>query len=207
MPFALRVPDASLARPTQIAVAVTVALWLLAGCSFGGSDPAPTATDAAPRVTAAPTLSPTPSPTSTPKPERPAAMDAVSVEGAIAAVTYFMVLYPYASNTGDISPLKELSHPDCIFCKSVTDHAEQMHALGQRQIGTETRVLSARGSEVNPGYWFSVDARVEQEGWQIIDAGGSVVDGDPTLKTYAMNFAVIHQDGSWLVRGAEYTVE
>jgi hypothetical protein len=134
-------------------------------------------------------------------------MDAVTVDGAIAAVTYFMELYPYAYNTGDVTQLKELSHPECIFCKSVTDHAEQMHARGEHQEGTETRVLSSHGTEVNPGYWYSVDARVQQGGWQVLDAGGRVVESDPATKTYAMNFAVIHQDGRWIVRESENTRE
>jgi hypothetical protein len=57
------------------------------------------------------------------------------------------------------------------------------------------------------GYWYSVDARVQQGGWQVLDAGGRVVESDPATKTYAMNFAVIHQDGRWIVRESENTRE
>ncbi len=180
----------------------------LAGCTTTATaDPTPAPTSSrSPDPT--PTPSPTPSPTSTPLPVRPTAMDEVSVDGAIAAVTYFMELYPYAYNTGDVTELKELSHPECIFCKSVTDETEQLHARGEHQEGSATRVRSARGTEVNPGYWYSVDASVEQDGWQILDTGGNVIGGEPTvMKTYAMTFAVVYQGGRWLVRGAEFTVE
>ncbi|CAN5182769.1 hypothetical protein BH11ACT1_BH11ACT1_30890 [soil metagenome] len=134
-------------------------------------------------------------------------MDAVTVEGAIAAVTYFLDLVPYALSSGDVAQLKDLSHPECIFCKSVTDDAEHMRAIGEHQEGTAMRVLSARGSEVNPGYWFSVDAQVEQGSWQILDATGSIVQSEPTPKTLAMNFAVVRQDGRWMVRESQNSRE
>ncbi|NMM30605.1 MAG: hypothetical protein HHJ10_06085 [Cellulomonas sp.] len=134
-------------------------------------------------------------------------MDAVTVDGAIAAVSYFLDMVPDALSTGDVSQLMALSDPECIFCKSIADDAEKMHAKGERQEGTSMRVLSAAGSEINPGYWFSVDARVEQQGWQILDAGDNVVESDPATKTYAMNFAVINQGGRWLVRESQNTRE
>jgi hypothetical protein len=209
MPRSLFVPDAASSRQVGAALAGALAVGLLGGCSFGGPDGSATPTSARPTPTASPTPTPAamPSPTATPKPERPAAMDAATVDGAIAAVAYFMELYPYAYNTGDVTQIKELSHPECIFCKSVTDHAEQMHMRGEHQEGTTTRVLSSHGTEVNPGYWFSVDARVQQGGWQVLDAGGRVVESDPATKTYAMNFAVIHQDGCWIVRESDNTRE
>ena len=184
---------------------------VLSGCTTPATaDPtgAPTAAPPASLLaTPTPTLRPTPSAASSPLPTRPAAMDAVTVDGAIAAVTYFLELVPYSLRTGDVSQLKALSHAECIFCKSISDDAEKMHGLGEHQVGTAMRVLSARGSEVNPGYWFSVDAHVEQQGWQVLDAAGNVVQGDPAIKTFAMNFAMIHQDGRWIVRGSENTRE
>ena len=207
MPRTWPLPDVASLRLVRLALAGILGFGLLGACSVGGPDPVAVSTSAAPTIAPSPTQSvaATPSPTSTPKPERPAAMDAVTVDGAIATVTYFMELYPYAYNTGDVTQLKELSHPECIFCKSVTDNAVQMHARGEHQEGTPTQVLSSSGVEVNPGYWFSVDARVQQGGWQVLDTEGRVVDSDPAIKTYAMNFAVIHQDGRWLVRESENT--
>ena len=210
MPRRALVPDAVSSRPARVAVAAALALGLLGGCSFGGTGRTAVSTSAAPTVAASPTPIPaaTPSPTTTPKPERPAAMDTVNLDGAIATATYFMQLYPYAYNTGDATQLKELSHPECIFCKSVTDESEQLHARGEHQEGSATRVRSTRGTEVHPGYWYSVNASVEQDGWQILDAAGNVIGGEPTvMKTYAMTFAVVYQGGGWLVRGAEFTVE
>jgi hypothetical protein len=207
MPRSLLVPDAVLDRPPRrlsydvlllraAGIVVVGALAsALAGCTTSATaDPTPSSPSTqVPAATSTPT--PTPSPTSTPLPTRPAAMDAVTVDGAIAAVTYFLDLVPYALSSGDVTQLKELSHPACIFCKSITDDAENMRTNGEHQDGTAMRVLSARGSEVNPGYWFSVDAQVEQGSWQILDASGSTVQSEPTAQTFAMNFAVVHEDG------------
>jgi hypothetical protein len=219
MPRSLFVPDAVLDRrprcpsPDKLllraagVVMVGMLASALASCTTTATvdrAPAPTSTQ-----TPIPTSTPSPTPplTSTPLPTRPVAMDAVTADGAIAAVTYFLDMVPYALSSGDVTQLKELSHPECIFCRSITDDAAQMHTNGQHQEGTAMRVLSARGSEVNPGYWFSVDARVEQGSWQILDAGGNIIQSEPAAKTFAMNFAVIHQDGRWIVRESQNTRE
>ena len=203
MPFALRVPDASLARPTQIAVAVTVALGLLAGCSFGGSDPAPTAADAAPRVTAAPTPSPTPSPTSTPKPERPAAMDTVNLDGAIATATYFLQLFPYALNTGDLTDWAVLSHPECIFCAGLSDEVKRQSSLHEHQEGLITSIASETCTEVNPGAWFDVDLELTQGPWQVVDMRGTVVETSGATKVMRVHMNVVRDSGRWLVRESQ----
>jgi hypothetical protein len=201
MPFALRVPDATVARPTQISVAVTVALVLLAGCSFGGSDPAPTAADAAPRVAAAPTPSTTPSPTSTPKPERPAAMDTVNLDGAIATATYFLQLFPYALNTGDLTDWAVLSHPECIFCRGLTTEVGRQKGLGQHQEGTVMAIGSATGIEIDHGVWFSVDVRFTQGAWAVADSRGTVVENSADTESLQANLIVIRDANQWLIRG------
>ena len=203
-----RLPGCSRLGMAGVILAGTLAVGL-SGCTTSATaDPTAALTGAPPAtLSPTPTPSPTPSATSSPLPTRPAAMDTVTVDGAIAAVTYFLELVPYSLATGDVSQLNALSHPECIFCKSISDDAEKMHGLGEHQVGTAMRVLSARGAEITRGYWFSVDARVEQQGWQVLDAAGKVKQGDPAIKRYAMNFAVIHQDGRWIVRASENTRE
>ena len=56
----------------------------------GGPEPAESTTAPVAEVT------PTPTPTPVVKPERPAAMDEPTTDGAIAAATYFLQLYDYA---------------------------------------------------------------------------------------------------------------
>ena len=150
MPRSLLVPDAVSSRPVQVAVAAVLALGLLGGCSFGDSDPVTVSTSAAPTVAAPPPPTPaaTPSATTTPKPERPAAMDAVNLDGAIATAEYFMSLYPYALNTGDISDWNGLSHPECIFCAGLADEVKRQTGLLEHQEGLATSIASATAVEV-----------------------------------------------------------
>ena len=73
-------------------VPAVLGVVLVAGCTGGGPEPAESTEPPVAEVT------PTPTPTPTPvvKPERPAAMDEPTTDGAIAAATYFLQLYDYA---------------------------------------------------------------------------------------------------------------
>ncbi len=182
------------------ALIVSITL-MLAGCSRTEIPPEPetTATDAV--VTSVP--SPAPGPTRSPQPERPAAMDDVSVEGAIAAATYFISLYPYVYNTGDLTEWNALSHPECVFCASVVDAVEEMQAKSEVQVGTETSVVSAEAVEIDPA-WFSVDLTLVQEPWAVVDAAGVTVREGIKAHSYRMAFVVVRDESKWLVRAAEY---
>ncbi|HEY5555338.1 MAG TPA: DUF6318 family protein, partial [Cellulomonas sp.] len=164
MPRSLFVPDAASSRPVGVALAVALAVGLLGGCSFGGTDSSAPSTSAGPTVPASPTptAAATPSPTTTPKPERPAAMDTVNLDGAIATATYFLELQPYVANTGDLAEWRAMSHDDCVFCSGVANEVSRMFTLGHRQEGTDTMILSATGVEVNPGVYFQVNVELTQ---------------------------------------------
>jgi len=202
MPRSRLVPDVASSHPVGVALAVALAVGLLGGCSFGGADPSATSTSAGPTVAASPTPTPaaTPSPTTTPKPERPAAMDTVDLDGAIATATYFLQLYPYVYNTGDLTDWKALTHPDCTFCASVVTNAERMHELHQHQVGTDTAVDSATGIEVDPGVWFTVDINTTQGPWSVTDDAGTVVDAGLNTKSYLMRVVVVRESDTWRVR-------
>jgi hypothetical protein len=205
MPRSLFVPDAASSRPVGVALAVALAVGLLGGCSFGGADRSATPTSARPTPTASPTPTPaaTPSPTTTPKPERPAAMDVVDVSGAVATATYFLELYPYALNTGDISEWNELSHPECIFCAGLADEVKRQAGLSEHQEGLATSIASATGIEVRPGAWFDVDFDVTQGPWQVVDMAGAVVEQSSPTKIAHVHMNVVRDSGRWLVREAQ----
>jgi hypothetical protein len=209
MSRSLLVPDAVSSRPTRVAVATALALGLLGGCSFGDSDPVAVSTSAAPTVAASPTPTPaaTPSPTTTPKPtptpERPVAMGVVDVNGAIATATYFLELYPYALNTGDISDWNELSHPECIFCAGLADEVKRQTGLLEHQEGLATSIASATAVEVRPGVWFDVDFDVTQGPWQVVDSEGAVVENSSPTKVAHVHMNVVRDSGRWLVREAQ----
>ncbi|HEX5331943.1 MAG TPA: DUF6318 family protein [Cellulomonas sp.] len=208
MPRTLPVPDAVSLRPVGVASAAILAVGLLGGCSFGGSEPVAVSTSPATTVAAppTPTAAVTPSPTATPKPERPAAMDTVNLDGAIATATYFLSLYPYVYNTGDLSDWKALAHPECVFCASVVANVEKMHALGHHQVGADMAVTSAVGVEVTAGSWFSVDIDAVQAPWVELESAGGVVDHKSSEVPFVIHLIVVRDGETWSVRAGEVDV-
>ena len=100
---------------------------LVAGCTGGGPEPA--------ESTTAPVAEVTPTPTATPvvKPERPAAMDEPTTDGAIAAATYFLQLYGLRVRVrGHRSPLLAMSAADCDVLLHYVD--EQVRPMVERRI-------------------------------------------------------------------------
>jgi Family of unknown function (DUF6318) len=205
MPRSLLMRETAISRPARVALGAALGVGLLGGCSFGSSDPSPTPTSARPTTTASPTptTAASPSPTTTPKPDRPAAMGTVNLDGAIATATYFLDLYPYVANSGDLADWKVLSHPECIFCRSVTTEVERMFSLGHHQDGTETTVLGTSGIEVDPGAWYTVDVQATQGASAEVDSAGAVVEEVPQTKSFVVHVIVVHSADGWQIRAAE----
>ncbi len=127
-------------------------------------------------------------------------MDDAGVDGAVAAATYFLSLYPYVYNTGDLTAWKALSHPECVFCSSVVTNAEEMHAKGNHQEGTVTSISSSDAVEIDSGVYFAVDLDVTQGPGQEYDSKGNIVDRIDGPKTFAVHLAIVRDAGSWIVR-------
>ena len=183
------------------ASAVALVVGVVAGCSGGNAKPGPSAT-AAP---ATPTASPTPTPTASPtpdasvKPVRPAAMDQVSAAGAEAVAVYFLQLYPYVYASGDLTEWKALSDPECVFCKSVIDNVEALHAKGGSDHGSEITFHSIKSSEITAGYWFAVEAALTEGPSVERDAAGQIVSERTAPKDFDMTLAITFV-GTWTIR-------
>ncbi|WP_066582599.1 DUF6318 family protein [Cellulomonas timonensis] len=199
-PFARDAPRRRLARAGAAALILATTLGLV-GCTQADTTPdsGPMATGAA----ATPSPTPTPSPTRSAQPERPAAMADATIDGAIAAATYFMSLYPYVYNTGDLTEWNALSHPECIFCASVVDGVEEMHNRGNHSVGAEMAVANAVAVELNPGHSFSVQATLSQGPTTEIDATGIVVSQTAATQTSDARLVMFWEGDEWLVRAFE----
>ena len=186
------------------AVAVVVAgVLVVAGCS---GDPGPTTT---PVVTSTPTVEPTPEPDPEPAPEavppeRPAAMDTVDADGAEAAVTYFLSLYPYVYATGDLQEWRELSDPECIFCTSVIDNVEALVDKDQHSVGGLVTLSELESRPVDQGDAWMVQVRLHQEASTNVDADGAVVD-EYSVETVDNSVFVFHDGSQWWIRGVDHT--
>ena len=191
-------------RPFRAWVVAALALdtaFGMVGCTPADETPAIEST--ATGAVATPDLTPTPSPTRSPKPERPAAMDDASIDGAVAFAKYFVSLYPYVYNTGDLTEWKEFSHPECTFCASVVSGVEEMHAQGQRNAGAEMDVKAAKALELSPGASYQIDLEVTQGPSTVLDEDDAIVASNSEAVNFSMQLILHLNSTEWSVRGVD----
>jgi hypothetical protein len=180
-------------RMAGLVVAVGLAL---SACT--GSTPDPDVSTS-PTGDPTPTASASPSPSVPTKPERPAAMSREDAEGAAAAAKYFLSLYAYTKATGDTEEWDAMSHRACGFCKTATDHADEITANGETYTGGE---LSMEATQVYlkdelTGI-YPLDVRLTQAPFEIRDRTGEQIeasDGEVLTRRVEMG----RKDGEWVV--------
>jgi len=183
------------------AAAVALVVGVVAGCSGGGAKPGPAATTASSTPTPSPSPTASPTPDTSVKPVRPAAMDQVSAAGAEAVAVYFLNLYPYVYATNDLTEWKALSHPECVFCKSVIDNVEKQVAARTRTEGglvTTERIDTVPISSV----LFSVRMVASQQAAVVRGNDGSTVKETGNSR-FGLDVAVLSTGSGWIVRGIE----
>lgn len=144
---------------------------------------------------------PDPTPTAVAAPERPEAMNTASVDGAVAAATYFMDLYTYARQTGDLTEWNAFSANDCQFCNAVISGVEDSTAAEHVVRGAEIQVLESTGSDVD-GTLFSAQLRVREAAAQEFDQSGAVVAAGAGAE-HDLLVALSWDSGAWTVRAID----
>lgn len=127
-------------------------------------------------------------------PERPAAMDEPTTDGAIAAATYVLDVYTYTVNTGDVDLWQSVTLPSCSFCAGVSADVEARNAEGQRIVGGDAVVGESRATEISAGQWFSVEMSVLQRASSRVDKDGAELSARAD-KQHDMVFALSWDDG------------
>ena len=120
-------------------------------------------------------------------------------DGAAAAATYFMSLYPYVLATGDLAAWDAMSAPSCDFCNNTRSEVERLRAAGQRNLGGIT-VLAATGTDLGSNGWHSASLEVEIHRSSDVDEEGTVV-ASREGGTYSVDLALTWS-GGWLVDSA-----
>lgn len=186
-------------------LAVLVGALVLAGCG-GGDEPEPDLAPTATTVTQeTPTASPEPTagpgPTPWPAPTRPATMERDDIEGAKAAAEYFLSLYPYVYATGDLDVWREMSHPECEFCRSVDENVDRIFGDGGYALGGEIAVEEIVAAPPDDEYpHFRVGIHGAEEPSDVYSADGEIeVSTSGGRGTYS--FAVLREGSSWTIRG------
>lgn len=166
----------------------------LTGCT---GEPEPSTTT---QVTTSATPSPTPSPTPAvvTAPERPAAMATASADGAAAAASYFISLYPYVYATGDLAEWDALSGPDCAFCSSTREGVDRVRQKGGNVAGGEIAINSVDGSEIEPGRWYAATVIATEAPSAEYDMYGVPVE-ESQGGDYKFSVALTFASGAWTV--------
>ena len=177
--------------------AVTLGVGLaLAGCSMTAR-PTPTAS-AGP--TGAPSATPSPSVRPTrPAPTRPAAMATMDGNGAAAAAVYFIELYGYVLQTGDLTEWNAMSFPDCQFCQSTAKYVQSVYSAGGSFTGGDITAEVVTVHELD-GFigGYPVDLRTTQAATSRLDAAGAQA-GSLDQQTNIARFATVFYKGSWTI--------
>ncbi|MBZ2195787.1 DUF6318 family protein [Occultella gossypii] len=114
-------------------------------------------------------------------PVRPAAMDDPGPEGAVAAASYFISLFPYLFTSGDLDEWEALGTEDCVVCAQIADGAAALHAEGGRNSGGGFEVLHSltAGPDGAEGRYIvqldvmeSPSIRIADDGSQVEQANG-----------------------------------
>lgn len=196
--------DGSRQRPRALAPATALLLAALSACSPSTTTPTAVttaATSQAPTETPTPTAEPTDSVTA--PPERPDAMSTPSADGAAAAASYFLQLYPYLHATGDLEAWKEMSADDCQFCNNVIVDVEQIFSEGSRGAGSEVVITSSKGVEISAEDSYSATIELTQGASFIVGEDGREAKSGE-YGEYSMYFALWWRDG-WIVREVDVT--
>lgn len=164
-------------RRRVMSTLVVAGALAISGCTGGGPGPEPSAsTTVEPSVTA----SPTPSDPGVAKPERPADMDRTDEAGAAAAAEYFLSLYSYVMQTGDLAEWDAMSWETCGFCSGVRESALEIAASGDTYRGGEISVTDIRVLPIDEEIGgYPVDVAVLQEPSRRLSSSGAVVQESP----------------------------
>ena len=126
-------------------------------------------------------------------------MSTMDGNGAAAAAVYFIELYGYVLQTGDLTEWNAMSFPDCQFCSSTAQYVRSVHNKGDRIEGGDLKaeVLAIHELEDFVG-GYPIDLRVTQEAARVYAADGTV-DGSLAGSTKSGRFHTIFIDGAWQI--------
>ncbi|WP_285727915.1 DUF6318 family protein [Psychromicrobium xiongbiense] len=195
-------------------VALTVILWLLAGCS-GGSQPAPPSPAPA-SPSASPTASTTPTTTAAavpykpadvngpaqnvPKPVMPAEAKEFTEKGLEAFVRYWYTVYNYVVETADPTPGDPLMAPECSDCYQLLYSFKDAAAKGQWTIGNSARVDGIKPYfQVGSGNDHQALVQFALLPGQVVGPEHQVLKDYPLVPVKANVYILRFESGHWLI--------
>lgn len=181
-------------------VGAVVACVALSACTNDDPAPDPTTTSAA--ATEEPTADATTEPAEILPPEKPTLMDSNDAIGARAAAEYFLSLYGYVFQTGDLTEWDAMCHPESEFCTGVHEDVSGNVSNGYFQADGDVTFSVERvvdpSAEVDS---YEVVGRLSQDAFEIRGRDGTLATSGPgEVDTPTSVFVRLSEDGQWLIR-------
>ena len=128
-------------------------------------------------------------------------MDDDGEGGAIAAAKYYLGLYLYVHETGDLTKWEAMALPGCDYCDSVgTTVSELFSEGGHYKMGKLEFVADPVADFVEGFHIWDVTLRVTIGKSQVFNAEGEVTEEYPATRNKLV-VGVVHQGGEWRVSG------
>lgn len=185
-------------RGAVVALSFSLAMAFgLAACTTSKPSPTPSVSSSP-----SPSLSVRPTPSSSPTwlPVRPDSTKSEGLDGAISTARFFLSLYPYVYQTGDLSGWQAMSHPDCEFCKSVSDNVTRMVAQGSRAVGGDLASTVSGATLDQAGGLSEITLRIEQQAGYVLRSDGTQSDAHPR-GGYTAHVYPRWVGGLWVISG------
>ena len=133
-------------------------------------------------------------------------MDRDDADGAIAAATYFISLYPYVYATGDLAAWKAMSDSACIFCASVTGNVDEMIAQGNRTTGGKVEWLAPPTHTPHENALSEVHLVASQGASTEVNDSGVPVSTTPASEADIV-VLLTFDSALWSIRGVDLTIK
>ena len=118
--------------------------------------------------------------------------------GAIAAARHFLDLYRYTESSQDVAAWAAVSHPECVFCRSVMKDVADRKAAGELVTPAAMTVHAVRTSPLGPlAYSVEFDLSTGPDAVSRVD-GTLVSEGNQERGRMAA--VVVYQQSRWIVR-------
>ena len=126
-------------------------------------------------------------------------MDRTDEVGAAAAAEYFLSLYSYVMQTGDLAEWDAMSWETCNFCSSTRDRSVQIRKNAERFTGGEIETISVRVYPIDDAIGgYPVDVEFTQQPSAHVDASGtSIYSGAVDTGTFGVD--VINVTSEWRI--------
>ncbi|WP_336710840.1 DUF6318 family protein [Arthrobacter sp. USHLN218] len=199
-------PRARLAASALLAAAA-LALTACGGDAEGQPDPtaSPATSAAAETPTPTPSASPSYKPASAdgpaenvPFPKMPEEARERTKAGLEAFTRYWYDLLNYAYESGDVSPIREITETSCKRCGDITQNIEEWHENGRWQVGG-TVEIDGTGTEFvsNSAGQFHVSVQLAAEGIRYYTSGGKLEGTSPGTDFLVDVLVAKYEKGNW----------